>query len=368
MTPGLPENNLDKAMTQSFNSPSEKSGLPPGSLIHVGEIVEPKTSLSVIRYNKEELEEHSLNNIEELINYKGQQGTTWIIVEGLTDIPIIENIGKTFGIHQLVLEDILNTDQRPKFEEHDNYCFMVLKYMSSQDDQFNVAYEQISILMMEYFVIVFKEKKDILFHPLQQRIRKSKGQLRSLGADYLTYEILDTIVDQYFNLIDSLNDAITPLEERLLAQQSDHDILNAIQRLKRELIHVRRNVSPVRELMAEMLRNESELIHDKTRIYLRDVSDHAIRVVETIESYRDILTSLLEIYISGISNRMNEIMKVLTLFASIFIPLTFIAGIYGMNFEYMPELQWQWAYPALWILFLAIPVALLLYFRHKKWL
>lgn len=183
-------------MTQSFNSPSEKSGLPPGSLIHVGEIVEAKTSLTVISYNKEELEQHSIEKIEELINYKGQQRTTWVIVEGLTDIPIIENIGKTFGIHQLVLEDILNTDQRPKFEEHDDYCFMVLKYMSAQDDQFNVAYEQISVLMMEYFVIVFKEKKDILFDPLQQRIIKSKGQLRSLGADYLTYEILDTIVDQ----------------------------------------------------------------------------------------------------------------------------------------------------------------------------
>ena len=222
--------------------------------------------------------------------------------------------------------------------------------------------------MLRKFVFTFKEKTDDLLQPVQQRIKTSKGRLRSLAADYLTYAILDTIVDQNFALIDLLDDEITTLEDRLLASEPTQDTLNTIQKLKREIVSIRRHVSPVRELMAAMLRSESELINEKTHIYLRDVSDHVIRVIESIESYRDILTGLLDIYISSVSNKMNEVMKVLTVFASIFIPLTFIAGIYGMNFEYMPELKWKWAYPTLWFAFITIPVVLLIYFKRKKWL
>jgi magnesium transporter len=192
--------------------------------------------------------------------------------------------------------------------------------------------------------------------------------MRKQGADYLTYTILDTIIDQNFILIDSLDDAITTLEDDLLNAGSTKNTLNTIQILKREIISIRKHVSPVRELIAGMLRSESELIDVKTHVYLRDVSDHVIRVIESIESYREILTGLLDIYISSISNKMNETMKLLTVFASIFIPLTFLAGIYGMNFEYMPELKLKWAYPTLWIAFITIPVVLLIYFKRKKWL
>lgn len=355
-------------MTESLNTPSEKSGLPPGSLIHVGETHESETRISVIDYSKVNIKEQQIQSVEEILQYKDCDTITWMIIEGLANVDIVERIGETFDIHQLVLEDILNTHQRPKFEDHDDYLFIVLKYLQSDNEPFTLIYEQVSLLVFQNFVIVFKEKKDDLFKPILQRIKTSKGRFRNLGADYLAYTILDTIVDQKFTLIDSLDDAITTVEESLLGYEPTQDTLNTIQRLKREIINIRRHVSPLRELMAGMLRSESELIHEKTHIYLRDVADHVMRALELIESYRDILSGLLDIYISSVSNKMNEVMKVLTVFASIFIPLTFLAGIYGMNFEYMPELKWKWAYPTIWVAFIAIPAILLIYFKKRKWL
>ncbi len=355
-------------MTESLSTPSGKSGLPPGALIHVGDVLETVTSISIIGYSKEHFAEQKIQSIDEILKYKESDGVTWVIVEGLTNVDIIERIGTLFGIHQLVLEDILNTHQRPKFEDYGDYLYIVLKCLIIEDEQFAVGYEQISLLVLDNFVFLFKEKKDTLFHALEHRVRTSKGKLRGLGTDYLTYEILDYIVDQNFVLIDSLDDVITSLEDGLLESEPTEDLLYKLQRLKRELISIRRYISPIRELLAGMLRSESKLINDNTHLYLRDVSDHTIRVIELIESYREILTSLLDIYVSSVSNRMNEVMKVLTVFASIFIPLTFLTGIYGMNFDYMPELKWKWAYPLLWVVFITIPVVLLVYFKRKKWL
>jgi magnesium transporter len=355
-------------MIESLKNSSEKSGLPPGSLVHVGSVLEAVTRMSVIDYGKENIEEQQIQSVDEILGYKDSDTVTWVTVEGLTNVAIIESIGTMFGIHQLVLEDILNTHQRPKFEEYDDYLYIVLKCLLSENEDFSVSYEQISILVLKNFVFVFKEKTDDLLYPVQQMIRTSKGRFRSLGADYLTYTILDTVVDQNFILIDSLDAAINSLEDDLLGPEPGQDTLKTIQRLKRELISIRRHISPVRELMTAILRSESELIHEKTHLYLRDVFDHTIRIIELIESYRDILSGLLDIYMSSVSNKMNEVMKVLTVCASIFIPLTFIAGIYGMNFEYMPELEWKWAYPALWAAFITIPAVLLVYFKKKKWL
>lgn len=340
----------------------------PGSLVHVGDVPETASRMTLMNYSREKIEQAEFKSIEQILKYKTSASITWVIIEGLTNVDAIEAIGVNFGIHDLVLEDILNTHQRPKFEEHDDYLYIVLKCLLHEDDQFSVKYEQISILLLKNFVFVFKEKTDDLFLPLQQRIINSKGRFRELGADFLTYTILDNIVDQNFILLDGLDEAVTRLEDSLLASEPSKNTLNNIQRLKREIISIRRHVSPVRELMAAMLRSESELIDEKTHIYLRDVSDHVIRVIEAVELYRDILNGLLDIYLSTVSNKMNEVMKVLTVFASIFIPLTFIAGIYGMNFEYMPELKWKWAYPILWIAFVTIPVVLLIYFKKKKWL
>ncbi len=355
-------------MTESLNKPSDKLGMGPGSLIHVGDVLESESRITVIDYSKKTANEQQIDSIDEILKYKDSDTVTWVIIEGLAKVDIVESIGKIFDIHQLVLEDILNTHQRPKFEEYEDHLFIVLKCLLLENEQFSVSYEQISLLVLKNFVFTFKEKNDDLFQPVQQRINTSKGRFRSLGSDYLTYAILDTIVDQNFVLIDSLDDEISMLEDILLASEPTQDTLNTIQKLKREIISIRKHLSPVRELMTAMLRSDSELFNEKTHIYLRDVSDHVIRVIESIESYRDILTGLLEIYVSSVSNKMNEVMKVLTVFASIFIPLTFIAGIYGMNFEHMPELKWKWAYPTLWIAFITIPVVLLIYFKRKKWL
>lgn len=355
-------------MSESISKPSGKLGMSPGSLIHVGDILDTETRITVIDYSKDFVNEQKIDSIDEIQKYKDNDTVTWVVIEGLANVEIVEGIGKIFDIHQLVLEDILNTHQRPKFEEYEDHLFIVLKCLLPDNGQFSVNYEQISLLVFKNYVFTFKEKTDDLLQTVQQRIKSSKGRIRSLGTDYLTYAILDTIVDQNFVLMDLLDDEITLLEDRLLTSEPTQDTLHAIQRIRREIISIRKHVSPVRELMTAMLRSETELINEKTYLYLRDVADHAIRVVESIESYRDILTGLLEIYISSVSNKMNEVMKVLTVFASIFIPLTFIAGIYGMNFEYMPELKWQWAYPALWIAFIVITVALLVYFKRKKWL
>lgn len=355
-------------MSKSLKSSSHKAGLAPGAIIHVGDVHQVDTKISVINYNIDGIEEPKVDSLEQLLDYKNSDQVTWVIVEGLSNPELVGKIGELFDIHPLVIEDILTTHQRPKFEEYDHYMYIVLKSLTSHGEQFTVKDEQISILLLDNFVFTFKEKSDELFLPVLQRIKTSKGHFRSMGADYLTYAILDVIVDNLFILIDSLDERTLTLEDSLMTDEPTRLTLILIQKLKRELIHIRRFVSPLRELMAGMLRSDSELIHEKTHIYLRDVSDHAIRITESIESYQNILAGLLDIYISSISNKMNEVMKVLTVFASIFIPLTFIAGIYGMNFTDMPELHWKWGYPAIWGVFITITVALLIYFKKKKWL
>jgi len=354
-------------VNKSLSNASQKLGLPPGSLIHVGEVHHAETRMTLIDYDQENFEEKQIESVDDILKYKDNDTITWVIIEGLVNVEIVEKIGTLFGIHQLVLEDILNTHQRPKFEEYDDHLFIVLKSIFSENKTFYVTYEQISLLVLKNFVFMFKEKVDDSIQPIIQRIKITKSRFRNSQSDYLTYAILDTIVDQNFILIDRLDDATTEIEDSLLASEVSSNTLNTIQRLKRELISIRKNTSPLRELIAGMLRSDTELIHEKTHIYLRDVSDHAIRITESIESYRDILSGLLDIYISSVSNKMNEVMKVLTVFASIFIPLTFLAGIYGMNFEYMPELKWKWAYPALWVVFIVVTVGLLTYFKKKKW-
>lgn len=355
-------------MAESLTTSSDKIGLPPGSIIHVGDVHQTETRISLIDYGNDHVEQRQIENLDDILKYQGSESVTWVIIEGLANAELVGRLGELFTIHPLVVEDILTVHQRPKFEEYEHYLYIVIKSLLSENEQFEVDDEQISILLLEKFVFVFKEKTDELFHPLVQRIQTSKGRFRSMGADYLAYAILDIVVDRLFILVDSLDEAINSVEDALLTAEPTKDILLKIQRLKKELIHIRRYVSPIREVMAEMLRSESELIREKTQIYLRDVSDHAIRIIESIESYKDILSNLMDIYISSVSNKMNEVMKVLTVFASIFIPLTFLAGIYGMNFEYMPELKWKFAYPFMWLVFIAIPAVLLTYFKKKKWL
>ena len=355
-------------MTKSLQKASQKSGMRPGSLVHVGSMPVTSSRMTLLDYNPEKIEQAEFTSVQEILRYKDTETITWVLIEGLANVEVIQSIGANFGIHDLVLEDILNTHQRPKFEEYDDHLFIVLKCLLPGKDRYSVDYEQISLLVLRNFVFVFKEKTDTLFAPLQQRIINSRGRFRSLGSDYLTYTILDTIIDQNFIALDALDETVTELEDSLLEFEPTREALYRIQRLKKQIIDMRRHLSPVRELMAAMLRSESQLIDQKTHIYLRDVSDHVIRVIESIELYRDTLTVLLDIYLSSVNNKMNQIMKVLTVFASIFIPLTFITGIYGMNFENMPELHWKWAYPVLWGVFATVTLVLLVYFKKKKWL
>ncbi|MGZ5076690.1 MAG: magnesium/cobalt transporter CorA [Methylobacter sp.] len=354
-------------MSESLSYSSEKSGLPPGSLVHVGEVHEHEHKITVISYNKSTLVNRTIKNIEELLPYRSTDTVTWVIIDGLKDVSIIDDIGKHFDIHALVLEDILNTHQRPKFEEFDDYLYIVIKALSLADKDFNVEYEQISLLLLDKFVFTFKEKPDALFEPLLNRLSNDKSHIRTLGTDYLTYVIMDTIVDEYFALQDSFDELIETVEDDLLTNPSAQT-LNTIQKIKRELIFLRRSVSPMREMLASIQRSESQLLNEKTKRYFGDVYDHVIRVSEAMESYRDLIAGMLDIYLSSVSNKMNETMKVLTVFASIFIPLTFIAGVYGMNFEYMPELKWRWGYPALWGVFIGVTVFLLRFFKKKKWI
>ncbi|MDI1230913.1 MAG: magnesium/cobalt transporter CorA [Methylobacter sp.] len=353
-------------MSESLSYASEKSGLPPGSLVHVGEVHEHEHKITVIDYNKSTLTQRTIKSIAELLPYKTTDTITWVIIDGLKDVSIIDAIGQHFDIHVLVLEDILNTHQRPKFEEFDDYLYIVIKAIALADE-FNVEYEQVSLLLLNKFVFTFKEKPDALFDPIFNRLNNDKGHLRNLGTDYLTYIIMDTIVDEYFALQDTFDELIENVEDELLSNPSAQT-LNTIQKIKRELIFLRRSVSPMRELLASIQRSESPLLNDKTKRYFGDVYDHVIRVTEAMESYRDLIAGMLDIYLSSVSNKMNETMKILTVFASIFIPLTFIAGVYGMNFEYMPELKWRWGYPALWAVFIGVSVFLLRFFKKKNWL
>jgi magnesium transporter len=370
-----PQNALNKMKRRpkdSLTSPSEKTGMSPGSLVHVGDFCQLETFIHKVTYNRETVEQDRIGEPEQLAGFEDSDSVTWITVEGLTDVDLIEKIGTMAGIHPLVIEDILTTHQRPKFEAYDSYLFIVTSNLNAEIDEENeeldVEHEQISLLILANAVFVFRERTDDLFQPLIRRIDMRRGKIRSMGSDYLAYALIDILVDRLFHLTDIVDDTITLLEDRLLFSEPTKDIPVTIQQLKREAIFIKKHIVPIKELTGAILRSDSKLIHERTKIYFRDVSDHALRLSEAVESYRELLAGLSSLYISGLSNKMNEIMKVLTLFASVFIPLTFLAGIYGMNFEFMPELHWQWAYPTLWIFFFIIPAGLFWYFRKKKWL
>jgi magnesium transporter len=353
-------------MAESLNYPSEKAGLPPGTLVHVGQGPAVASRITLINYSADHCEEHVVESLDDILRFRESGATTWVHCEGLDIAEMIGAIGHHFGIHPLVLEDILNTHQRPKFEEYDEYLFVVLKTLTT-DETLAVHHEQISILMFSTFLFTFREKADGLFNTLKQRLTNAKGRMRGLGTDYLTYVVMDTVVDNYFTLCDVLEEALEAVEIKLLARPRTQTF-TTIQLLKRELVFIRKATTPLREVLLSLQRSDTELIREKTLPFFRDVFDHTLRVIDTMDSYRDLINGMLDIYLSSVSNRMNEVMKVLTVFATIFIPLTFLVGVYGMNFDYMPELRWKWSYPILWGFFFLIPAALLTWFRKKKWL
>jgi magnesium transporter len=345
---------------------SVKTGLPPGSLIHIGQMHAEKAKIHLCEYDESRFQEKEIYSLEGALPPPDGTAVAWIHIDGLQEIPLLEQMGSVFGLHPLILEDILNTEQRPKSEDHGEYLYIVLR-LFHEDAGGGLISEQVSIVLGPNWLISLQEKRGSLFDPVRERLRNEKGRLRKAGADYLAHALLDAIVDSYFVILDKFGEKIETLEEELIGSPSPMT-LRALQALKREIIFLRKSVWPLREMIGGLGRSDSPLIRELSVLYFRDVYDHAVQVIDTIETYRDMLSGMLDIYLSSISNRMNEVMKVLTVIATIFMPLTFLAGIYGMNFKYMPELEWRWGYFALWGVMMVIAVFMLIIFRRKKWL
>jgi magnesium transporter len=346
---------------------SRKAGLPPGTLVHIGERKAEQIRITLIDYNEQNFQERVVEKIEECFPFKEMPTVTWINIDGLHSIETIEKIGKNFELHPLILEDILNTGQRPKCEDYEKCLFLVLKMLTYNNESNSIQSEQVSLVLGQNFVISFQEAVGDVFEQIRDRIRNAKGKIRKMSVDYLAYTLIDAIVDNYFLILEKMGEQIESMEEELITKPSDK-IVRMIHSLKRELIFLRKSVWPLRELINSLQKTESSLITYSTEPYLRDVYDHTIQVIDTVESFRDMVSGMLDIYLSSISNRMNAVMKVLTIIATIFIPLTFIAGIYGMNFKYMPELGWKWGYFIVLIVMAAVGVSMLIYFKRKKWL
>jgi magnesium transporter len=354
-------------MLKVFRKTSDKIGLPPGTLVHIGERKVEKTRITVLDYDAGQFQEKEVETAEECFPFKDKPTVTWINIDGIHEVEVIEKIGRHFNVHPLILEDILHTGQRPKMEDLENYIFVVVKMLYYDDEAHEITSEQVSLILGSNFVISFQEREGDVFDPVRERIRKAKGRIRRLKADYLAYVLIDTIVDHYFVILEKIGEHVEGMEEELVTNPKP-ETLQHIHNLKRELIFLRKSVWPLREIISGLERGDSSLIDESTGIYFRDVYDHTISVAETVETFRDMVSGMLDTYLSSVSNKMNEVMKVLTIMATIFIPLTFVAGIYGMNFEFMPELKWHWGYFAALALMGAVAVVMVIYFRRKTWL
>ncbi|MHC4572726.1 MAG: magnesium/cobalt transporter CorA [Planctomycetota bacterium] len=355
-------------MARLIKKGASKAGLPPGTLVHIGERKARTVRITYIDYDEQNLQEKEVSAIEECFPFKATPTVTWINIDGMHQVDIIEKLGRHFELHPLTLEDILNTGQRPKLEDFESYVFVVLKMLSYNGPTGAVQSEQVSLVIGQNFVISLQERAGDVFEPIRDRIRNSKGRIRRMGADYLAYALMDAVVDNYFVILEKLGERVESLEEELVGSPTENT-LQQIHSLKREMIFLRRSVWPLREVISGLERGESSLVGESTGVYLRDVYDHTIQIMDTIESLRDMVSGMLEIYLSSMSNKMNAAMKVLTVIATIFIPLSFFAGVYGMNFEHMPELRWRWVYPyGFWAAIVGVVALMLVLFRRKKWL
>jgi magnesium transporter len=346
---------------------ARKAGLPPGTLVYTGDQKLEKATIDVIDFDQEGVRELESTTVEGCLPFKESPTVTWMNVTGLHDIELTQTLGDRFDLHPLLLEDVLSTGQRPKFEDFGDLVFLVLKTLHAGDDPGQIVSEQISVIVGRNYVITFQEIQEDPFERVRERIRSGKGRIRTMGADYLAYALVDAVVDNYFVVLEKLGDVIERLGEQAVSDP-EPDTLHAINTIKHELSNLRRSVWPLREVISGVQHSESDLFSERTEIYLRDVYDHTIQVVETIETFRDIAAGMFDTYLSSVSNRMNEVMKVLTIIATIFIPITFVAGVYGMNFHRMPELAWSWGYPAALFLMLVIALVMVAYFKRKRWL
>jgi magnesium transporter len=343
-----------------------KTGMAPGTMLFIGEKKQDKASIDIIHYSETELNELRDTTVNQCLVFAKVPGITWMNVNGIHDINQIELLGKCFDLHPMTLEDIVNTTQRPKVEEFSHYLFIVLKMMS-YDGANNLVIEHVSMILGKNYVISFIEDEGDLFDTVRNHIRAATSRIRLLKSDYLAYSLMDAVVDHYFLTVERIGDRIEDIDEQILAEPRPEDI-REIHQLKRDILHLRKAIWPFREEVGIIAKSDSTLLHAETKVFWRDLYDHTIQIIDMAETCRDILGGMHDTYLSSISNRMNEIMKMLTIISTIFIPLTFIVGVYGMNFEYMPELKWHYGYCMIWSLMLAISLGLFVYFKRKKWI
>jgi magnesium transporter len=347
---------------------SEKAGLPPGEMRFIGKEGADAPRVTIIDYDAEHIEAKELGSVTKAAAYKDKPTVTWINVEGVSDLPTLRKLGEAYDLHALTMEDVANTHQRPKCEDYGHYLFVVLRMLRYEDMRSGrIVATQVSLVMGKGFVISFQEGDGDVFDPIRARIKRSKGRIRTQGADYLLYALMDAVVDRYFKMLERIGERIEAVEGKLL----DHpkpEVIMSIQGMKRDLILLRRSIWPVRDVVSGVMREAGDLVQESTRFYLRDVQDHSMRVTDAVETNREALSGLLDIYLSTMSNRMNAVMKVLTIIATIFIPLSFFAGVYGMNFKNMPEKDWQYSYPVFWAAMISIVGGMLVYFKRKQWL
>ncbi|WP_315115320.1 magnesium/cobalt transporter CorA [uncultured Clostridium sp.] len=353
-------------MPKRIKSRKSKIGTAPGTLVHVGEHVGEDVKITRISYNEEDFNKAVYEDIEKCLSSCRDDSINWINIDGLESTEIISDIGKRFNVHPLILEDILNTTQRPKIDIDNNYIYIVIKMLYYDKSIKEIKSEQVSFIILENYILSFQEFRGDVFDDLRRRLERDKSNIRAKGTDYLAYSLIDSIVDSYFDIIESIGNSIDTIEDTLMSNPSQKT-LNDIYKLKRELIFLRNSIWPLREVLGKLVKSEYELIEDKTVMFLRDVYDHTIEIVDIIETYRDILSGMLDTYLSSVSNKTNEIMKVLTIFSTIFIPLSFLTGIYGMNFEYMPELKFKHGYLIFWVITIACILSMIHYFRKKRW-
>ena len=354
-------------MSKILRQISRKSGLPPGSLTHIGEKKVEKIKISTVDYDEENYLETADATIKECIGYKEKPGVTWINVVGIHDVETMEEISREFSLHPLILEGVMNTGQRTKSEEYDDNTLIIAKMLYYLGDEEKIIDEQISIIFGRGYVITFQESEEDAFGPIRERIKKGSGTIRKAGADYLVYSMIDTIVDGYFSILEQIALKLEYIEEDLITNPQTED-LQAIHNLKTETTMVQKSIWPLRDILGRFEKGESKYIDKSTLLFIRDVYDHALQVIDTTQTFRDMLTGMIEIYMSSLSNKMNEVMKVLTIIATIFIPLSFITGVYGMNFKNMPEIAWRWGYAAVWGVIIISALGMLLIFWRKKWL
>lgn len=340
-------------------------GAPPGTMFYSGDQSGKRVKITLIEFNETEFFEQEFYDLSDCLHHVKPNMVKWINVEGVHDTALIGRISQLYNIHPLTQEDIVHVDQRPKFEEYENYILTIMKMILYGDEVFA---EQLSIILFKDTVISFQEPDGgDAFDIIRERLRACKGRVRRLGADYLFYALMDAVVDYYFNAIEKIGDKIERIEEEIINEPRQNSLIE-LYRLKREVIYLRKQVWPLRDMLSNLLRSESEFITDNTLLFLRDLQDHSTRIIDSVETYRDLLSGIMDIYLSTNANKMNEVMKVLTIMSSIFIPVTFIAGVYGMNFEIMPELKSPYGYAVVWLIMLSVMGGMIIYFRKKKWI